>query len=564
MNPRFITLFCLLVSSSLVMATPKYDVRSNPKDTFSVYIGELLKQMREHHLPVTVPKENELHDWTNILRMVRANQLDSCQQILHRYHYTLRKISDPMKDEKFIVIAENYPIQRAWGTFIYNRNYKKRLYIHVTRPVDEANTLLIGAEAFRRLGAEWLCVNGSVNFTSEGDSPAPLQNPRTVFAKWHEILTNLTHLTVSVRGFHFSKSDHPDIVVSNGRTFDQQWGISQISLALRDSLRRAGFDCMLAMYDSGYANLAGGSSREGIFSNDSTGFGHWLNIELSSSLRTNPVELGRFISVTNRALEITGKRISQEVNRAFGLVSPRVVRVDAKHRILFPPSDESSYRIVSFNPAQSRSDTINLQMGNWLDLVGERNSVVSADSDGVGKLFSRAKNPSVKKSPDVVLLAESVLADTSTSGGNESSSQEPIQTHRIPLKKVPVPEYIPEISSPQTPYTWNGILPANGVTPISYFQMTSADRSAENSSAVTEFLIPLLNRVFREGSEQCIGVQMNTVLVNEIARLVALHRMTDNQIGLVAEQDASGNYYLRIVPSPSSPKKMDDEIARRF
>lgn len=552
------------MSSFLATATPKYDVRSNAKDTFSVYIGELLKHMREQHLPVTLPNENELHDWSTILRQLRSNQLDSCRTMLQRYHYALRTISNPMNNEKYLIIAEEYPLQRDWGTFIYNRDYKKRLYVHVMRPVDEANTLLIGAEVFRRLGAEWLCVNGSMNFTDETNTHASHQGQKTVFSRWHEILTNLTHLTLSIRGFHFAKNDHPDIVVSNGRTFDQQWGISQISLALRDSLRKAGFDCMLAMYDSGYANLAGGSSREGIFSNDSTGFGHWMNVELSSGLRTNPVELGRFISITNHALELTGKRISQEVNRAFGLVSPRVVRVDAKHRILFPPADESSYRIVSFNPAHSKSDTINLQMGNWLDLVGEMHSVVSVDSDGIGKLLTHAKKQSVRKSPDIVVVAESVLSDSSTSGGKESSSQEPIQTHRIPLKKVPVPEYIPEISSPQTPFYWNGIVPANGMTPVSYFQMTSADRTPENASAVTEFLIPLLNRVFQEGSEQCIGVQMNTVLVNEIARLVALHGMNEHQIGLVAEQDANGNYYLRIIPNQSSPKKLENDIARRF
>ena len=35
----------------------------------------------------------------------------------------------------------------------------------------------------------------------------------------------------------------------------------------------------------------------------------------------------RFIAATDRALALTGKRVSQQLNRDFGLVSPRVMRV---------------------------------------------------------------------------------------------------------------------------------------------------------------------------------------------------------------------------------------------
>lgn len=577
MYRSFFILFYLFVSLAPAISAPKRDNRPVQKDPFSEFIRDLQAHYQKQNSTRVIPGENELSDWAAIPRLVRSNRLDSCNIILRNYHYEIHQIFDPVSEGKFLAITEEYPIQRGWGTFIFNRDSKKRLYIHVLHPVDETNTLQIGAEVFRRLGAEWLFIDGVGKFTREGNKRSGRPVQRTVFSKWHEALTDITHLTISIRGFHTTSPSDKDIVVSNGRTFDQQWGISQISLAFRDSLRQAGFDCVMAMYDSGYANLAGGSSREGIFSNDSVGFGHWLNIELSSNLRGNPVQVRRFITTADRALGLTGKKVSQEVNRAFGLVSPRVVRVDSRHRILFPPSDESSYRIISFNQSRNRSDTIDVRMGNWLDLVGEQKSVVSSRVDSAASLLPHAKRRlgenethtriverSTADQSDVVVLSQPGWRDTSAGTENEIPDKEPIQTHRIPLKKVPVPAYTHEIASPSTPYTWNGILPSNAFTPASIFQMTSDERGLETSGSPTEFLIPLLRQAFHDESEQCIGVQMNSVLLNEIARLVNQNGVTDHQIGLIAERDENGAYYLRIIPEQSHSKKLQAALIRNF
>jgi hypothetical protein len=576
MHRSFLILLFLVVSLSLVNSGPKPDIPSSSKGTYSGFIRDLQFYLRKQNSPVTLPNEYELRDWSAIPRLIRHNDLDSCRMILQKYRYDIQEIFDPVTDGRFVAITEETPMQRYWGTFIFNRDHKKRLYVHVMRPVEEPNTLQIGAEVFRRLGAEWLFIDGSQKFGRDGNKRTSRQVQRTVFSRWHEVMTDLTHLTLSIRGFRSTANNHADVVVSNGRTIDQQWGISQISLAFRDSLRRAGFECMLAMYDSGYANLAGGSSREGIFSNDSVGFGHWLNIELSSNLRANSLNVRRFIGVIDHAMDLTGKKVSQEVNRAFGLVSPRVVRVDSRHRILFPPSTDDSYRIISFNPSQNKSDTIDLRMGNWLDLVGGKTSIVST-GDSVDKIFSRAKRHSGRndarsgvvdrssdEQSDVVVLSQPGWRDSAAGSGNESSIKEPIQTHRIPLKKVPVPAYTPEISSRRTPFYWNGILPADGQTPVSFFKMNAADQAIEKTGSATEFLIPLLHRAFHDESEQCIGVQMNSVLVDEIARLVAQHGVTEHQIGLVAEQDANGEYFLRVIPSRIHPKKPQNDLARKF
>ncbi len=563
---RLILLSILVVSLLLPLTARPRHARPGGDDAYAEFIRDLHNQLPGHRASFVYPTENDLQEWSKIPWLLRFNHLDSCRAILHKYNYGVRQIFDPVSGENYSVVCENYPIRHNWGTYFYNHGSTKRLAIHVLRPVDELNTLQMGSEMFRRLGAEWLFVDGAQKVSLQESKGRFSPVKKTIFSRWHEILADLTRLTVSVRGFPASVRIRPDIVLSNGCTMDQQWGISQISMDFRDSLRTAGFDCILAMYDSGYANLAGGSSREGIFSNDSVGFGHWLNLELSVGLRTSSAQMRRFIGVVDHALEITGKKVSQEVNRAFGLVSPRVVRLDAQHRMLFPSADEGSYRIVSFNPKQNKHDTIDVQMGSWLDLVRAGGSEISTNIDTSGKLLDRARNQAAKggTKSGIVVLAEPVLGDTSRNLENESADEEPIQTHRIPLQKVPVPEYVPEIASPQTAFTWNGILPAKGEPPIPFFAMVANKRERDDEQSVTEFLIPLLHRSAREESEPIIGVQMNSILVNEIARLVAQHRIEQHEIGLVAEQDPRGDYYLRLIPSYAPAKKLHDELARQF
>ena len=67
----------------------------------------------------------------------------------------------------------------------------------------------------------------------------PVVDKNTVFQRWHELLTDLTHITLSLHGFQARSYHLPikttDLIVSNGKTSDEQWGISQVSLAFRDS-----------------------------------------------------------------------------------------------------------------------------------------------------------------------------------------------------------------------------------------------------------------------------------------------------------------------------------------
>ena len=537
-------------------------------DLFSNLIQLVIKQVPPSSFIPSVPTEQELSEWGNLISLFKHGARDSCKILLQQFNYRLTELHDPATGNTYDVFKEEFPIQRGWGTFIYNRNHRKRLYIHVTHPVDDFNTPFIGGELLRDLKGEWLYIAGA----SKASQNISLRNSHrvrwSVFHRWHEVLSDLTHLTLSLHGFAAIPGTTPDIVVSNGRTSDDQWGISQISMAFRDSMRASGFRCVLAMYDSGFAKLAGRLNQEGMFSNDSVGFGHWLNLELSLTLRSHASLRERLVIAANRALGITGSRVSHQVNRAFGLVSPRVLRIDSDHRILFPPPSGETFRIVSFNPAVRTRDTIDVQMGNWLNTLGGRKSITTVTRlDSTNDFFSRTKNQKRTHS-----LAEQIFGKSSTSapeimewktdaadssmlGELDPGTAEQLQVHRIPLQRVPVPTYVRQISHQSTPYVWNGILSGSNEPTAAFFQMSNNEKESDQIGASTKFLIPIINNSLHADDGQFIGIRMTEVLMGEIARLVNEHDIASKDIGLLAERGEEGDYYLRIFPRGTFSKK---------
>lgn len=541
---------------------------------------DLIRDLSDH-LPgersgvYAVPTETDFHDWRAIEILFKYRSLDSCKILLARQNYLLTQVRDVYTGSTFDVIRERPPLRKGWGTFIYNRNHAKRLNIHVNHPVDDPSVLTIAAEMFRRLNAEWMLIGGTSKHAVAGSAAADMGlTRRTIFEQWHEMLSDLTHMSISIHGFPEKVYPQPisstDIIVSNGKTSDNQWGISQISLAFRDTLRHYGLSCSLAMYDSGYARLAGGWNPQGVFSNDSVGFGHWLYMELSGRLREQPVEYHRLIAAADHALELTGKKISQQVNRAFGLVSPRVVRVDSLHRISFPPANAELYRIISFNPGRRSNDTIDVRMGNWVDVFGSHRSSASVSrldtADGLGHELQRSRrntdgaviNRIVEDPPvsihSVVNFAGGEVPDSSRAGEDEGRTNEPLQVHRIPLQPVLASTYSPQAPPAGTPFRWDGFVPRGFNTSIPTFEISTERSNASAMEGFPKFLIPIINSSYQAGQDRFIGVQMTRILVTEIARLVHENQMRGKDVGLLAEQSEQGGYYLRIFPTGAGDK----------
>src|ERR1051326_5736196 len=539
-------------------------------DVSSGLVKELLQQVQGYRSATySVPTDEDLQAWSRIVNLFRSRSRDTCRALLAKYHYVLNDVRDPSTGNVWEVIKEESPVRRGWGTFIRNPGHTKRLNLEVNHPVDDERTLAMSFEMFRRLNAEWLLIAGTGRVAGGRHSLSDVGRlQRSVFEQVHEMIGEITHISLSIHAF--SENSYPapirntGIILSNGKTSDEQWGISQISLTFRDTMRAAGYGCALAMYDSGYSKLAAGWNSQGVFSNDSLGFGHWLYVGLSKSIRERPSGYPALIDVMEHALELTGKKISQQVNRAFGLVSPRVVRVDSLHGIFFPPANGESYRIISFNSAGTKKDTIDVRMGNWVDLLGSRKSVTSvtkldtgeaAQFRSAGYQRSRLSVSRIIEEPSepyhsIVQLAGDDPQASAQSSEDTGGGREPLQVHRIPLHAVNASAYANQSWSPHTTFHWEGVMPHRAIPNVLTFQISSNRSTPEDGrESYPSFLIPIINSSYRTGKSGFIGVQMTTVLVNEIARLVSQYPVSQNDVGLLAEQSESGDYFLRIFPA---------------
>ena len=561
-------LFLSLVVMPLAVAHP--NLRG---DSFHSFISDLVTQLpRENSGIYTVPTESDLKTWGSIFSLFRMKNYDSCKILLRKFDYTLFSLTDSKTGNVYQVIREQLPIHRGWGTYVFNPGFTKRLNIDINHPVDDGYVLQFGSDFFRKSNAEWLLIGGTSRnaLVVRGAADAG-KLKRSVYERWHEMTSDLTHITLSIHGFdettYTGLIRFADCIVSNGKTSDEQWGISQISLGFRDTLRRAGYRCGLAMYDSGYARLAGGWNAQGVFSNDSLGFGHWIYLELSNALRSQPALYDQLMTAIDRALDITGKRISQQVNRSFGLVSPRVVRVDSLHRMLFPPPSLETYRIISFNTRSERSDTIDVRMGDWLDFLGSRKTLASVTRMDTGKgALDRSGIPIPQRDPESVVAKISDGADAilpsvrkfakiqhadSLVGEDERNAEEPLQVHRIPLQPVLASTFsFASLAPSATTFHWNGEISAGFNPRIPTFQISRAEEVSEAavSRSFPKFLVPLISS-YHSADGKYVGIQMTEILIKEIARLVTEHREAGKDIGLLAEQGDEGNFYLRIFPS---------------
>lgn len=557
---------CLLFAVLMTLTSQDGRGQSPSASYFTSMVEEVVRHTVTGRLQSTSASESDLREWKKAFMFFHANAFDSCRRILAKYNYALVRAPDEKNVIAYDIIRENDPVRRGWGTFIFNRKQTKRLYIQIEHPLRDEKSATIGAELFRRLGAEWLMIAGTDRTGGYSDDDIARLN-ESLFQQWHEMLTDLIHVTLSVHTFPARAYPRPidvtDVVVSNGRTTDEQWGISQISLALRDTLRTAHLSCALAMYDSGYARLSGAGSRRGTFSNDSVGFGHWLHLELSDRVYRDPAGSSRVIAALDRALDLTGQKVSRQMNQAFGLVSPRVLRIDSEHRVLFPPPAEEQYRIISFDSREVKHDTVVIRVGDWVNLKdpsGGGSAVSRLDphqTDFMQQFGSQSSRDSRKEIAKIVErpttrahLRKGQLNDSSSAGGDDDLVDEPLQVSRIPLEPILASTVTGEYLSDVTPFRWQGAI-ASGFSPAArVFQLGAGMAGSNELSSPAHLVIPIVNSTFGPAGAKFVGVQMTALLMNQITRLAdAAH--TGRDLTLLAEQDDNGRFFLRVFPGRS-------------
>jgi hypothetical protein len=101
-----------------------------------------------------------------------------------------------------------------------------------------------------------------------------------------------------------------------------------------------------------------------------------------------------------------------------------------------------------------------------------------------------------------------------------------------------------------TSFRWKGAI-ASGFSPSpGIFEIGDGGSEPGELTSAGNIFIPLMNSSYSTTGAKFVGVQMTSMLVNQITRLAdAAH--VDRDVTLLAERDEQGKFFLRIFPGRS-------------
>jgi len=241
-----------------------------------------------------VPTAGELRKWETAIQVLQAGRLSDAASIVAAMDYKLVEYTDQPAGALYLIFMEQEPITRGWGTYAYNPNHERNIHIHVDHPVFDLNTYRVGSSAFRELGAEWFFMAGTHRYANPNGESDMARAADSVFQTFHEQLLSTETVALSIHGFSPAAHDPPisrsDIILSAGQTSSGVWEVPEITLTLRDAFVRRGYATAVAFQDPGFLDLSGGINPQGQYANETVGFGHWIHIELTRSIRETSME----------------------------------------------------------------------------------------------------------------------------------------------------------------------------------------------------------------------------------------------------------------------------------
>jgi len=272
------------------------------------------------------PSPAELQTWENALSLFFQDNIEACRDSIGQFGYEL--INNPeIYSENYWIFKESNPIEKGWGTFVYNSDPQYPLQIHVNHPIYDYNSFMVGIDAFQILGAQWLLISGTHryannntnnnNYTLEecksiNNNGYPdddiisdmARNDASVFQTIFENSFNNCRFALSMHTFGSKCGDDDDyegVVLSHGSNVYSGNPVQSTPLidSFKDNINNSGiFACI-----SGNTNcdcLSASTNPQGIFTNDSDYEGLWFSIESSTDIpSTNSVYTNLFSAIEN-------------------------------------------------------------------------------------------------------------------------------------------------------------------------------------------------------------------------------------------------------------------------
>ena len=236
-----------------------------------------------------IPSDQETNAFKNVFLNLQNITYSNIQADINQYGYSFYEFLDQPSGDTLLILVENTPVQRGWGTFVFNPGSSNSMMIEIPHPIWDTNTWEVGIKTFVAVNAQWFILAGTHRYANSDSSSDMAHVTQSIFYTAHINLA--TDRAIQIHGFSKSSyAGYPDVVMSNGTRYPT----AEI-YALQSSYQRKGFSVGVysATTSSALGKLGATTNAQGQWSNRNGKI--FIHIEHDYPLRTEPAKIVQVI-----------------------------------------------------------------------------------------------------------------------------------------------------------------------------------------------------------------------------------------------------------------------------
>jgi len=236
-----------------------------------------------------IPQNSDLTYFQTVFTSLKSKNYSSIVAQAASYNYTFYQYADSSSNDTLYVLKEDIPVQRGWGTYIFNPHGTNEIMIECPHPIYDTRSWKLGIKVFLRLDANWFAMAGTNRNANTDQSSDMAHVTQAVFHTAHTTIAAPT--AIQIHGF--AKSNHPgypDVVISNGTLYPPP-----ILYTLETNYEEQSFTAGVYSLStwSSLMDLGATSNTQGQWSNANGKT--FVHIEHDTPLRTDNVKLAKVV-----------------------------------------------------------------------------------------------------------------------------------------------------------------------------------------------------------------------------------------------------------------------------
>ncbi len=244
------------------------------------------------------PSSKEMEQMGDAIPSIANLQFTIAQEKVTPFGYTLIRWYNNPTSETLFVLKENTPVQRGWGTYIFNPQVNFDCAVEAPHPIWDTKSWRLAVQGYLRLRARWFLMAGTHRYANTDSSSDVAHSTNTIFHKVHTVIA--PEISVQIHGFDKSSSiytGYPDVVISAGTIYPDN-----VLFSVKTAYEAQGFTAGVYSLStqSSLWRLGATTNKQGQWSN--TNGKIFIHIEHDTPIRTDTAKTLKAVHALEEAL----------------------------------------------------------------------------------------------------------------------------------------------------------------------------------------------------------------------------------------------------------------------